>query len=88
MQVDRSTNKLFFYYNRFYHLATKALVALLLYNCITSLDSHPKNYGTAHIQVYKQTRVTCHTSRNFEDNSCCWLMQHEEYTACERLLMS
>ena len=25
-------------------------------------------YGTAHIQVYKQTHVMHHASRNFEDN--------------------
>ena len=40
MRVDHSTNNLFFYYNRFCYPATKALVALLLYNCVTSLDSH------------------------------------------------
>ena len=37
-------------------------------------------YDTAHVQVYKQTCVTCRTSRNFEDNLCIGLVQHEEYT--------
>ena len=45
-------------------------------------------YSTAHIQVYKQTRVTHRALRKFEDNSCIGLMRHEEYTARERLLMS
>ena len=45
-------------------------------------------YCTAHVQVYKQTRITCHASRNFEDNSRVGLMRHKEYTACKQLLMS
>ena len=45
-------------------------------------------YGTAHVQVYKQTCVMRRASRKFEDNSCVGLVQHEEYTAHERLLMS
>ena len=45
-------------------------------------------YGTAHIQVYNQTHLTRHALRNFEDNSHVGLVRHEEYTACERLLMS
>ena len=45
-------------------------------------------YGNAHIQVYKQTRVTRHALRNFEDNLCVGLVQHKEYTAQEQLLMS
>ena len=39
--------------------------------------------GTAHVQVYKQTRVMHHALRNFEDNSCVGLVQHEKYTARE-----
>ena len=46
------------------------------------------SYGTAHAQVYKQTHVTHRASRNFEDNLCVGLVQHEEYTAHKRLLMS
>ena len=46
------------------------------------------SYGTAHIQVYKQTRVMRCALRNFEDNSRVGLMLHKEYTAHERLLMS
>ena len=45
-------------------------------------------YGTAHIQVYKQTCVTHRALRNFEDNLRVGLVRHEEYTAHERLLMS
>ena len=45
-------------------------------------------YGTAHVQVYKQTHVMHHASRNFEDNSSVGLIRHEEYTAHERSLMS
>ena len=45
-------------------------------------------YGTAHVQVYKQTHVTHHASRNFEDNSHVGLVWHEEYNACEWLLMN
>ena len=45
-------------------------------------------YSTAHIQVYKQTRVMRRASRNFVCNSLVGLVQHEEYTAGERLLMS
>ena len=45
-------------------------------------------YGTAHVQVYKQTRVTCLALRNFAYNSRVGLVRHEENTACERLLMS
>ena len=48
----------------------------------------PLAYGTAHVQVYKQMRVTRHASRNFEDNLRVGLMRHKEYTARERLLMS
>ena len=47
-----------------------------------------KYYGTVHVQVCKQMRVTRCALRNFEDNSRVGLMQHEEYTARERLLMS
>ena len=39
--------------------------------------------STAHVQVYNKTHATHHASRNFVDNSCVGLMQHEEYTACE-----
>ena len=42
-------------------------------------------YGTAHVQVYKQTHVTRHVSRNFEDDSRVGLVRHKEYTARERL---
>ena len=45
-------------------------------------------YGTADVQVYKLTCVTCCASRNFTCNSCVGLVRHEEYTARERLLMS
>ena len=45
-------------------------------------------YGTAHVQVYDQTRVMRCTSRNFEDNSCVGLMRHKKCTAREQLLMS
>ena len=45
-------------------------------------------YGTAHIQVYKLTRVTRRASRNFACNSRVGLVQYEEYIAHERLLMS
>ena len=46
-----------------------------------------ENYGSAHIQVYKQMCITRRASRNFEDNSRVGLVRHQEYTACERLLM-
>ena len=45
------------------------------------------SYGTAHIQGYKITRVTSRSSRNFACNLCVGLVRHEEYTACEQLLM-
>ena len=45
-------------------------------------------YGTAHVQIYKLTSVTRRASRNFARNSRVGLVQHEEYTARERLLMS
>ena len=45
-------------------------------------------YGTAHIQVYKQTRVTHSALRNFACNLRVGLVRHKEYTAHERLLMS
>ena len=45
-------------------------------------------YGTAHVQVYKLTRVTRRASRNFVCNSRVGLVRHEEYTTRERLLMS
>ena len=45
-------------------------------------------YGIAHVQVYKKTRVVHRASRNFEDNLRVRLMQHEEHTTCEQLLMS
>ena len=41
------------------------------------------HYSTAHVQVYKQTRVTRRTLRNFEDNLRVGLVRHEEYTARE-----
>ena len=49
--------------------------------CISNIQLHI--YGTAHVQVYKQMRVTHRASRNFEDNSRVGLVQHEEYTARE-----
>ena len=45
-------------------------------------------YGTADVQVYKLTCVTCCASRNFTCNSRVGLVRPEEYTARERLLMS
>ena len=45
-------------------------------------------YGTAHVQVYKQMRVMHCASRNFACNSRVGLVQHEEYTAHKRLLIS
>ena len=45
-------------------------------------------YNIAHIQVYKQTHVTCYASRNFEDNLRVGFVRHEEYTARKQLLMS
>ena len=45
-------------------------------------------YGTAHIQVFKQAHVTRCALRNFEDNLRVGLVRHKEYTACKRLLMS
>ena len=48
-----------------------------------------ETYGTAHVQGYKQTRVTCRASRKFEDIDLrVELVRHEEYTAREQLLMS
>ena len=41
------------------------------------------NYGTAHVQVYKQTCVTHCALRNFKDNSRVGLMRHEDYTTRE-----
>ena len=57
---------------------------------------YPKNtrwntlniYGTAHVQVYKLMCVTRRASRNFACNLHVGLVQHKEYTARERLLMS
>ena len=40
-------------------------------------------YGTAHVQVYKQTRVMRRALRNFKDNSRVGLMQQEEFTTRE-----
>ena len=45
------------------------------------------SYGTAHVQVYKQTCVMHRALRNFENYLHVGLMRHEEYTARERLLM-
>ena len=45
-------------------------------------------YGTAHVQVYKLTRVTRRTLRNFVCSSCVGLVLQKEYTAHEQLLMS
>ena len=45
-------------------------------------------YGTAHVQVYKLTRVTCRASRNFACDLRVGLVRHEKYTAHEQLLMS
>ena len=45
-------------------------------------------YGTAHIQVYKLTSVTCRASRNFACDLLVGLVRHEKYTAHERLLMN
>ena len=53
-----------------------------IYRCISTTY-----YGTAHIQVYKQTVVMHRALRNFEDNSCVGLVPHKEYTACVRLLI-
>ena len=59
-------------------------VCMSVYVC---LCTYVCMYGTAHVQIYKQTRVTRCTLRNFACNSCVGLMQHEEYTAHEQLLM-
>ena len=61
----------------------------LMYIPVTMLiEKQPLlSYGTAYVQVYKLTRVTRRASRNFACNSCVGLMQHEEYTARERLLI-
>ena len=40
-------------------------------------------YGTAHVQVYKKTRVILRDSENFEDNSRVGRVRHEEYIARE-----
>ena len=40
------------------------------------------------MQVYKLKRVTCRALRNFACSSRVGLVQHEEYTAREQLLMS
>ena len=59
--------------------------------CLDCTRSH-KNmktlYSTAHVQVYKQMRVTHRAMRNFACNTCVGLVQHEEYNARKRLLMS
>ena len=52
------------------------------------LISLHKAYGTAHVQVYKQTHVTHCALRNFACNSRVGLIRHEEYTTREWLLMS
>ena len=41
------------------------------------------SYGTAHVQVYKKTRVILRDSENFEDNSRVRRVRHEEYIARE-----
>ena len=45
-------------------------------------------YGTAYVQVYKLTCVTCCASRNFACSSHVGLVRHEEYTTRKQLLMS
>ena len=45
-------------------------------------------YGTAHIQVYKNTHVIVHALRNLEDNLHVGFILHKEYTARKWLLMS
>ena len=48
-----------------------------------------ETYSTAHVQVYKQTRVARHASRKFEDTDLrVGLVRYKEYTARERLLIS
>ena len=51
---------------------------------VHTLHSH----GTAHVEVYKKTRVTLCASRNFAGDSCVGLVRHEKYAARERLLTS
>ena len=60
------------------------------HNCILCgyYETHTYVYSTAYIQVYKKTHVMRRALRNFEDNSYVGLVQHKEYTARERLLMS
>ena len=58
-------------------------LGILSGSLLNTIPSASFAYGTAHVQVYKKTRVILRDSENFEDNLRVRRVRHEEYIARE-----